>query len=287
MVQSPTNFGQEAFGKALRGYRVAAGLTQQRLAERAGWSVHGISDLERGARRYPYPDTVQRLADALKLTDVDRVALVAASRRSPIRHKGVVSSYPPTAGSLPAPLSSFIGQESEVAELVQLLGRQRLVTLVGIGGIGKTRLAIRVASETGPTFRDGVRFVDLARVVNPASLHQAVASALGVTDQARRPLVETIVDNLRVRTMLLVLDNCEHLLSSCALLVELLLERCPRLTVLATSRERLGVTGEIVWRVPSLLVADTQRPADTRELMQIPSVALFVERASPWNRLFG
>lgn len=179
---------------------------------------------------------------------------------------------------LPAELTSFVGRAGAVATLRELLDATRLLTLTGVGGCGKTRLALRVAADVAPLYRDGVALVDLASLADPGLVPHAVATALGVRASARRPLLATLAAATRTRRLLLVLDNCEHLVGSCARLVEALLRAGPNLRVLCTSREPLRVPGEVVWRVPSLAVPrDDPLPLET--LAQIEAVALFLDRA--------
>jgi predicted ATPase len=152
--------------------------------------------------------------------------------------------------NLPLELSSFVGRERELAEVERLLVNTRLLTLTGSGGCGKTRLALAVAAELVGGLEDGVWLVELAPLADPSLVPQAVASTLGVREQPGRSLTETLSDYLRSKKVLLVLDNCEHLIEACAELAEALLHSCPKLRVLATSREALGITGEVAWPVP-------------------------------------
>ncbi len=185
--------------------------------------------------------------------------------------------------NLPVQLTSFIGREREIAEVTGLLTTSRLVTLTGTGGCGKTRLALEVAARVVDWFADGVWLVELAALTDGQLVVQAVASALGLRQQSGRPLVEILVDYAQPRHLLLVLDNCEHLVGACAALADLLLRDCPRLHILATSREPLGIAGETRWRVPSL---DTPDPHTLPDGVDLPSllagydaVRLFVDRA--------
>lgn len=155
-------------------------------------------------------------------------------------------------GNLPIPLSSFIGRRRELAEVRQLLRTERLITLTGAGGSGKTRLALRAAEDARGSFEDGAWLVELAALADDALVPQAVASVLEVREQAGRPLLETLSDHLERCEILLVLDNCEHLVQACAQLADALLRACPSLTILATSREPLGVAGEVLRIVPPL-----------------------------------
>jgi predicted ATPase/class 3 adenylate cyclase len=460
--------GSTRFGELLRRHRQVAGLTQAELAERAGLSVRGINDLERGARQHPRKDTVALLADALGLAGAERAALEAAARgsaapaaagpdRSDILPTGTVtflftdiegstrllqdlgrsryatllaahrqllraalaahgghevdsqgdSSFTvfPTAGqavaaavavqraltahswpagatvrvrmglhsgtaqvagdryigldvhraariaaaghggqvllsqttrnlveddlpdgvtlrdlgahrlkdlqrpeglsqlvlpdlpgdfppldaldlhrhNLPIQLTSFVGREREVAELMPRLLETRLLTLTGPGGTGKTRLALRLAADVVDAFAGGVWLVELAPLADPALVPQTVAMVLGAHEQPGRSLMDALLDVLRPKTLLLVLDNCEHLVAACASLAETLLRAAPNLRILASSREALGIAGETAYRVPSLPLPDPvppEHPLDLTALARNDCVRLFVERAA-------
>ena len=181
---------------------------------------------------------------------------------------------PASASAVPTELTSFVGREQDLAEVVAEFAKSRLVTLTGVGGVGKTRLAMRAAVSSGP-FTDGLAWCELAPVTDPSAVSAAVATSLGVRRSAETSVVESLVDYLAQRRMLLVLDNCEHLLEGVQPLAESLLRGCPWLVVLATSRARLAVTGEHVRPVAPLPVpASGERPDPTT-----PAVALFVQRA--------
>jgi predicted ATPase/DNA-binding CsgD family transcriptional regulator len=158
----------------------------------------------------------------------------------------------PSRAALPVPLTSFVGRERELAAVRDLLGAARLLTLSGAGGVGKTRLALAAAAEVQHAFPDGVWLAELAAIADPSLVAPAVAAVLGVREQPGRPPLETLAGALRPRRLLLVLDNCEHLVVACATLADALLRTAPRVQVLATSREALGVPGEAVWAVPPL-----------------------------------
>jgi predicted ATPase len=182
--------------------------------------------------------------------------------------------------NLPIPVTSFIGREQEIAELGRRLTDARLLTLTGIGGCGKTRLAVEVARAVLERYPDGVWLIELGPVADPALVPHLVATAVGVRERTDQSVTSALTTTLRNRHLLLVLDNCEHLLEACARLVDELVRSCPHLQVLATSREALGLTGEIAWRVPSLSVPNAQHALALAELSANPSVRLFVERAT-------
>ena len=190
----------------------------------------------------------------------------------PLRTLDVISN------NLPIQLTSFIGREREIEEVKRLLSATRLLTLHGAGGAGKTRLANQVAADLVEEFRNGVWLVDLAPLADPALVVQTVASTLGVREVAGRTLLDTLADSLRPKTLLLVLDNCEHLVSACAHLAEGLLHACPNLRILATSREALRIAGETAYRVPSLSLPSAPLPLE--RITQYEAVRLFIDRAA-------
>jgi predicted ATPase/DNA-binding SARP family transcriptional activator/DNA-binding CsgD family transcriptional regulator/Flp pilus assembly protein TadD len=196
-------------------------------------------------------------------------------------------SEAPTSGekaarhNLPQARDSFVGREHEAREVRRLLAMTRLMTLTGVGGSGKTRLALKVASDLAGAYPDGAWQVELAPLSETELVPQAVASALGVPEQPGRPLLQTLGDALRPRKMLLVVDNCEHLVDACARLVNALLDACPKLRILATSREPLGVPGEVLWTVPPLSLPNAGGESSVVGLMSSEAVRLFVERAKP------
>src|SRR5829696_358502 len=197
--------------------------------------------------------------------------------------KGPVIAFPRTPErpphNLPLELSSFVGRRQEIAEVKALVGETRLLTLTGPGGSGKTRLALTVASEVARDFEDGVWLVELAPLSDPELVPQAVASVLGVREAPGSPITGTLSDHLLSRTMLLVLDNCEHLIDASASLAEILLRRCPNLRILATSREALGVLGEAIFAVPPLSLPDPRHLPAVESLPHYEAARLFVDRA--------
>ncbi len=182
--------------------------------------------------------------------------------------------------NLPVQLTSFIGREKEIDEVSGLCQKQRLVTLNGSGGTGKTRLALQVAAEIQGNFPDGAWMVHLASLTDPYTIPQNIAAALGLQEGSIPDYRTLLIHFLREKKLLLVLDNCEHLLDTCARLVNDLLEACPKLTIITTSREALGIAGETAYRVPSLSLPDLNHLPPVEEFSQIEAVRLFTERAS-------
>ncbi|MGW3482987.1 protein kinase domain-containing protein [Rhodococcus indonesiensis] len=271
---------------------------------------HGIPDdvadaIARAMARTPEqrPATAADLGEALRALQrahglpVDEMALRAdveaeaveaggeaeAGDPGPVRsgrRRTPVPTVSGATGSLSLELTSFVGRRHELTEAKNLLAGSRLVTLTGIGGVGKTRLAVRVAAAVQRDYADGVRLVELGELHDRASLLEAVAAAVGLRDQSGRPMREVLVEFLAPRQVLVVLDNCEQVIDAVADLVEVLLRRCPRVRILATSREPLAVGGEAVLDVPPLTVPDPQQPPSMRELPRYEAVKMFTERAA-------
>jgi len=268
--------GAMTFGALLKRARLAAGLTQEGLAERAGLSAKAVSDLERGPARTPQLDTVARLAGALALDREGRAGLLAAARPP---------AAPPARPrlTLPRPLTPLIGRARETDAVVALVQRPgvRLVTLTGPGGVGKTRLAVAAGERLAADFADGVVFVDLAPLRDAGLVLSAVARALdlsGVASGTGPPAPpELLQDRLRERRLLLLLDNVEQVIATGPTLLGVL-AACARLKALLTSREPLRVRGEHVYQVaPLALPPDARSP---RAAARSPAVELFLERAS-------
>ena len=188
--------------------------------------------------------------------------------------------------NLPIQLTSFIGREREIAEAKSLLSTQRLLTFVGSGGTGKSRLSVQVAAEVLPDFRDGTWLVELAALTDPALVLQSVALIFDVRPLPGVPLESALFDYLRARHLLLILDNCEHLLEACAKLADTLLRNCPHLKILTSSREGLGIAGETVYRIPSLSLPDAAQP-DVNDILASEAVQLFMARAASTSTRFA
>jgi predicted ATPase/class 3 adenylate cyclase/Tfp pilus assembly protein PilF len=206
---------------------------------------------------------------------------------------GLPADFPPpktldvVSNNLPVLQTSFIGRERELEEVKQLLGRNRLVTLMGAGGAGKTRLSIQVAADLIEQFKHGAWQVELAPLTDPGLVVPTIASTLGVREVAGRAILDSLIDYLQPKTLLLVMDNCEHLVESAAQTIGALLRVCPTLRVLATSRDALGVAGEATYRIPPLARPDARRRYSLEELAEFAAVRLFVERAVQSNQQFA
>jgi len=251
--------GPGEFAERLRRFRQRASLTQEELAERAAITAKAVSALERGERRRPYPHTVRALAGALGLDDADRDALSAAA-------KARAAADPP----VPAPAAPLVGRARERTDLVRLLGGERLVTLTGPGGVGKTSLALDVARAVGLP----VTVVELAPVTSARLVVPTLARALGLR-QSGTPLLDAVVAHLAGRQRLVVLDNVEHLLDAARDVAELL-ARAPGLTVLATSRAPLRIRAEHEYPLRPLPLPGSAHPDDVG---RSPAAQVFLDRA--------
>jgi predicted ATPase/DNA-binding XRE family transcriptional regulator len=270
----------EQFGDLLRRYRTESELTQEELAERAAVSARTVSDIERGLRSAVYRDTARRLADAFNLLGPDREVFERAARRGAARRTGNASgraensAIPP---GLPSPLTRLIGRDDDLRAILAAIrtAEVRVLTIVGPGGIGKTRLAIEAANQAHAGFADGAFFVPLAVTRDPGLVPSLMARELRLT-AVRKPVPEALRDHLRGRDVLVVLDTFEHLLPAAAFVAELAVA-CPRLTFLITSRAPLRVRGEHEVRLAPLEApGESVRSPD---LDAYPATALFLERA--------
>jgi predicted ATPase/transcriptional regulator with XRE-family HTH domain/Tfp pilus assembly protein PilF len=265
------------FGVALKRFRVAAGLSQEALAEQANLSARAISALERGVNSSPRLETVALLAAALCLSAEDRATLEAAVPR---RRGPRTALPPPRVGvprSLPSPPTTLIGREREGSDMVALLGRDdvRLLTLTGPSGVGKTSLALRVANDVAASYRDGVVFVSLSAVIDPGHVAATIAQVVGLRETMGQQLADTLVDYFRSRRALLLLDNFEHVMAAAPLIARLRGD-CADLTIVATSQGALRLRGEQEFAVPPLALPDL---TEDTEMARSPAVRLFIERA--------
>jgi predicted ATPase/transcriptional regulator with XRE-family HTH domain len=295
----------EQFGTLLRHHRVEASLTQEELAEHAGISVRAVQVLERGDT-HPHKDTAERLAQALGLVGDLQQRFLAAARSPPhlpasARSRDPASTSPtgsrrlslvtsddagttarPIASpghNLPLEASSFIGREHELAEIERLLAGTRVLTLLGAGGAGKTRLLLRLAAQVQPKFADGSWLVELGPLAEPSLVPQAIASTLQVREQSGRSPLESVVDTLRTKELLLLLDNCEHVVDAVAQVVDDVVRACAHVSILTTSREALRIAAETQYRVPSLAVPDLRQLPAIDQLGRYEAIQLFGDRA--------
>lgn len=263
----------------LKKLRIQAGLSQQTLAERALISVQAVSALERGFRKAPYRATLDRIADALLLSPEARKTLEHLAR--PSRGPRIVTP----AHNLPRRLTSFLGRDDVVQEILDLVETTPLVSIVGTGGAGKTRAAVEVGARLLERFPQGVWFVELAPLNDPSLVPQALAAALCVQESSRRALLDALIAYLARKRLLIVLDNCEHVIEGARNVAGSLLRECPSVALLATSREALGIEGERAYQIPSLAVPQQSLPP-LGEAVRYGSVALFADRVRAVDRRF-
>jgi predicted ATPase/DNA-binding XRE family transcriptional regulator len=291
-----TSGGRLPFGNLLRQFRIDAGLSQEALAERARISLDTIGALERGRRQAPHRETLALISSGLGLAADDHARLeaaAAASRRiGGPRINDIERAAASTSAAaaqpehnLPYAVNSLHGRDRELGELTALLRARRLVTLHGAGGVGKTRLAIEASrAQLGrDEFRDGAWFVDLGVVAGPDEVAMSIAHVLGIREIPSEPLLETVADALHHERLLLVLDNCEHVLETVARFAQRLAQSCPSVCVLVTSREALEIDGELVFHVEALAppaerARDAEPARSLDELRESPAVRLFLDR---------
>ena len=266
-----------SFGSFLREFRLAAGLSQEVLAERARLSVDAIGALERGVRRVPQKQTLKLIVEALGLGPEDRGRLEAAAVRDPQprqRDAGPQRSD----GNLPRRLTRFVGRVRDVESVRRLSSSSRVVTLTGPGGVGKTRLATEAASSLVDSYPDGAWLVDLGAAGRRVPVAQEIVGVLRIEAQSEQPIREILMTNLRDRRCLLLLDECEHVVDDVATTVQLLMETCPGVDVLATSREPLRVEGERVYRLRPLELPSQGTSVD--DAIAFDAIALFADRGA-------
>lgn len=264
-----------SFGTWLRTQRRRLDYSRQALADELGFAEITLRRIENGSLK-PSKDLTRLLLDKFDIPKEEQGAWILFARG--------VAGYPNhsdistrTLSSLPVFLTKFIGRETEQEDVIGLLNRNRLVTLTGPGGVGKTRLVGTVGEQVQSDYSHGVWMVELAPLRDPALVPQAVCALLGLSIDSQTRYEQQLLNYLRTRDILLILDNCEHLLQACAELADALLKNCPRLKIIATSREPLQIMGEAIYHVPSLGIPEEQH--SLKRYRESESIRLFEERA--------
>ncbi len=293
-----------SFGALLREFRVGARLSQEALAERATVSTDAISALERGVSKAPQRETLALIVDALRLEPKQRHAIEAAARKPAIPRR--TKARTAKSHNLPHSTSQLFGRENDLTDVEAMLTKTRVLTLTGAGGVGKTRLATEIGFRALDNAKDGVWFVDLAAVRDLGDLQPAIAGALGVRENPQLSLIDAIAESLRRKQLLLILDNCEHVVGAAGAAIEKIAAECPEVQILATSRQPLGIAQEQTYRLGSLsldasvalfsetakrvdasFLADRELPLVERICRRLDGIALAIELAAARTRLLG
>ncbi len=259
------------FASLLREYRRNAGLSQEALAEHAGISKDAISALERGARRAPYRDTVEHLARALRLDEGQVLELQRSARRARTRSARLSSEG---RAAFPKPLTRLLGREEAVNTVMDLLDRHRIITITGAGGIGKTRVAMESAARSCRAHEASAWFIDLASVERTSTVVSKIASALDLSIASKSDPLEDLATGLRDGHGVLLLDSCEHVVDDAARIVAAIAHRTAHIRILATSRQRLAIDGEAVYRLGALAPEDALELFSQRVAAVVPGFSL-------------
>lgn len=268
-----------SFGVWLRNQRRALDLSRQTFADQVGCAEVTLRRIE-AATLKPSKELASVLLQKLGIPESERSQWIAFARGlSGFPLSSAAPSNNPIT-NFPIPLTTFIGRQREQEEVNHLISKNRLVTLTGTGGVGKTRLAVQVVAGVRSRFPDGVWFLDLAPLINPILVPNTLATVIGLRESAELSFKDLLINYFHARSALVVFDNCEHLIESCAQLVHSLLSACEHLSILATSREALRVAGEIPYHVPSLETPRLDAESAMETLKNIESVQMFAERAT-------
>jgi predicted ATPase/transcriptional regulator with XRE-family HTH domain len=280
MSSSANDSALTNFGDLLRHHRIAIGCSQEQLAERAGLSAGGVSALERGVRRRAYADTVDLLAKALELSGTDRIEFHDAAKRARgVAERAAVDHDVPVwevTNNLPISAKSFVARENDIEVVGRFLGSQaRLLTVTGPGGVGKSRLSVEAARRFLPSFADRVWLIEAAQFEDPRPLVHEIGRVIGAG--ASENVEESVIDRLRPQRALLIIDNCDRFIDAVSSIVGRLLSSCPELRVIATSRERLRISGESAYPLQPLALPDPMNSAC--DSLESAALRLFVDRA--------
>lgn len=276
-VARRTTVTPEGFGEQLRQLRSAASLSQAELARRSGLSTAAVGALERGTRRAPKRETITLLANALALNHSERADLEQAAEHGRARTRTPRPDALAATHNLPYQLTSFVGREDQIEQITRRIESSRLVTVVGSGGVGKTRIALEIGMQLAMNATDEVRLIDLAPLQSGIFITSRIAGVLDIelSDMGDSP--ESLASALKTRRVLLVLDNCEHLIADATKTIRALLQGCPNVRILATTRERLGIMGEVVHRLSPLALPDDNR-LTIANARSASAVELFLQR---------
>jgi predicted ATPase/transcriptional regulator with XRE-family HTH domain len=281
-----------SFGEWLKRQRNSRGLTQEQLAHQIGCATITLRKIEAEERR-PSAAIVDQLIKIFEIPQGEKNSFLKFARGDWTKAPGERSDETPWQSSesprtnLPSPLTSLVGREKEQSEVIDLLGQHRLVTLTGPGGIGKTRLGIEAARQSISNFVDGVFFVEMAALGDPSPITSTTMQALGYVESGHLSTSQQLVNGIGKRQMLIVFDNCEHLIGDIALFVSRLLSACPHLKILATSRERLHINGEQEYQMRPLNLPDLADSRTIDSLENIEAIALFIKRARAVHPTFS
>lgn len=273
-----------SFGEWLKRQRGARGWTQQQLAQEINCSISSLRKMEAEERR-PSVQLTEQLAELFNIPQNERKAFLQFTRGNSLAFSGGGTDEGPwrittPRSNLPASITSFIGRTREQAEIIELITKNRLVTLAGVGGIGKTSVSLQVGQKLLNEYPNGVWLIAFDSISDPSLVPQAIASVFGIREgSSGQPLPELLSFSLRPKTALLIFDNCEHLLDACAQLIKTLLTSCPHLKILATSRETFHMDGEAVYDLPALSLPEQSNPP-LETLAEYKSIRLFTERAT-------